>query len=233
MLQVEPYFPVSKVEAAMTMSPAVRKIALMTHVSASVGWIGALAVFLAHAIAGLGADDLQTVRALSIAMGLTAWLVILPLAIASLITGIVQAIGTTWGLLRHYWVLFKLLLTLVATGVLLLKLGPISELAASAREVAFSQGDLIDLRTSLMVHSAAGMLVLLVVAALAIFKPRGMTRYGLRTTNATSPDAATPRWVKRFGAAIIVLVVALVGMLLGGGHGPGAHLQSRPASGSP
>lgn len=217
----------------MTMSPAVRKIALMTHVSTSVGWIGALAVFLAHAIAGLGTDDLQTVRALSIAMGLTAWLVILPLSIASLITGIVQAAGTTWGLLRHYWVLFKLLLTLVATGVLLLKLGPISELAAAAREAAFSGGELVDLRASLMVHAAAGLLVLLVVAALAIFKPRGMTRYGLRTNGADAPNATTPRWVKRFGAAIIVLVLALVGMLLGGGHGPGAHLQTRPASGPP
>ncbi len=36
------------------------------------------------------------------------------------------------GLLRHYWVLFKLLLTSVATAVLFLKLGPISALAAAA-----------------------------------------------------------------------------------------------------
>jgi putative copper export protein len=215
------------------MSPVVRKFALMAHVIASGGWIGALAVFLAHAIAVLGTDDVPTLRALSIAMGLTAWFVILPLSVASLFTGIVQAAGTTWGLLRHYWVLFKLLLTLVATAVLLLKLAPISALAAAAREAAFSSGDLVDLRMSLMVHAAAGLLVLLTVAALGIFKPRGMTRYGLRMNGGDAPNAATPRWVKRFGVAMIVLMLALVGMLLGGGHGPGAHLQTRPASGPP
>jgi hypothetical protein len=37
-------------------------------------------------------------------MGLTAWLVIMPLSVATLVSGLVQALGTTWGLLRHYWV---------------------------------------------------------------------------------------------------------------------------------
>jgi hypothetical protein len=101
------------------------------------------------------------VRAFSIAMGLTAWFVILPLSTASLVTGIVQAVGTTWGLVRHYWVLFKLVLTVVATAVLLLKLGPISQLADAARETAFAATDLVGLRTSLLLHAAAGVLVLL------------------------------------------------------------------------
>jgi len=69
----------------MTMTPALRKLTLTTHVTASVGWLGALAVFLAHAIASLFSQDEQTVRAASLAMGLTAWFVILPLSLASLI----------------------------------------------------------------------------------------------------------------------------------------------------
>ena len=208
----------------MTMSPGLRKLVLTAHIGTSVGWLGALAVFFAHAVAGLGTEDLQTLRATAFAMGLTAWFVILPLSLASLITGIVQAIGSAWGLVRHYWVLFKLLLTVVATIVLLLKLGPISQLAvAAARDSALTGTDLIGLRTSLLVHALAGMLVLLVVLTLAVFKPAGLTRYGRRASGAQL-DAARPRWVKVFGVALIILTLVLVAMMLGGNHGPSAHL---------
>ena len=113
----------------MTTTPSTHKLMLTAHVTASVGWVGALAVFLVHALASLISQDAQMVRAASLAMGLTAWFVILPLSLASFATpGIVQALGTSWGFFRHYWILFKLLLTAVATIVLLLKLGSISSL---------------------------------------------------------------------------------------------------------
>lgn len=142
----------------MIMTPSLRKLTLTAHVTASVGWIGALAVFLAHALASLISQDEQMVRAASLAMGLTALFVILPLSLASLTTGLVQALGTSWGLFRHYWILFKLLLTAIATIVLLLKLEPISYLAEVATETTFSSADLIGLRTSLMVHAGGGLL---------------------------------------------------------------------------
>ena len=50
--------------------------------SASVGWLGALAVFLAHAVASVISKNEQMVRAASIAMGVTAWFVILSLSLA-------------------------------------------------------------------------------------------------------------------------------------------------------
>lgn len=114
---------------------------------------------------------------------------------------------------RHYWVLFKLLLTAVATIVLLLKLEPISYLAGAAAQATFSSADLIGLRTSLAAHAVGGLLVLLVVAGLAIYKPPGVIRLG----------AAKPRWVKVFGAALIILILLVAVMMLVGGHGPGAH----------
>lgn len=97
------------------MTPAFRKLALTVHIIASVGWVGAVAVFLAHAIASTSSQDALLVRAACLAMGLTAWFVILPLSLTSLVTGLVQALGTAWGLFRHYWVLAKLLLTGLAT----------------------------------------------------------------------------------------------------------------------
>ena len=162
------------------MTPRLRKLALTAHVVSSVGWLGAVAAFLALAVAGLTSQDAQTVRAAYLAMELTGWFVIVPLAFASLLTGLVQSLGTTWGLFRHYWVLAKLLITVLATIVLLLQMESISYLAGVAAEMTFSSVDLREARISLVAHAGGGLLVLLVPAALSVYKPRGMTRYGRR-----------------------------------------------------
>lgn len=115
---------------SVTMSPGIRKLALTVHVTTSAGWLGAVAAFLALAIAGLTSQDAQMVRAAYLAMALTTWFVIVPLSLAALLSGLVQSLGTTWDLFRHYWVLVKLLLTIIATAVLLLKTRPISYVRA-------------------------------------------------------------------------------------------------------
>ena len=148
----------------MTMTPRLRKFALTAHVTSSVGWLGAVAGFLALAVAGLTSQDAQMVRAAYLAMELTAWFVIVPLALASLLTGLVQSLGTTWGLFRHYWVLAKLLITVFATIVLLLQMKPIGYVAGVAAETTLSRADLRAARIELVVHAAAGLLVLLVPA---------------------------------------------------------------------
>lgn len=74
----------------------------------SVGALGAVAAFLALAVAGLGGNDAPVVRAAYLGMDLTARFVIVPLVLASLVTGLIQALITPWGLFRHYWVLAKL-----------------------------------------------------------------------------------------------------------------------------
>lgn len=164
----------------MTMTPGIRRLALTAHIVSSVGWIGALAGFLALAIAGLTTEDLQTVQAVYIAMDLTAWFAIVPLALASLLTGIVQALVTPWGLFRHYWVLFKLLIVVIATFMLVMKTGPISSMALAVAGTTFSSGDLLGLRFSILGHAVGGLVVLLWAATLGIYKPRGLTRYGRR-----------------------------------------------------
>ena len=119
-------------------------------------------------------------RGAYLAMDLIVRQVIVPLALASLLIGIVQALGTTWGLFRHYWVLVKLLVTAAAIGVLLLQLEPIGFLARAAAEATLSSGELRSARLSLVVHAGGGLIVLLVPTVLSIYKPRGMTPYGQR-----------------------------------------------------
>jgi hypothetical protein len=217
----------------VNLTPGLRKLLLTAHVTFSVGWLGALAVFFAHAVASLIGEDAQMVRAADLAMGLTAWFVILPLCIASLMTGLVQSMCTPWGLLRHYWILAKFLLTAFATIVLLLKLGPIKYLADVAAETASSGTDLTGLRISLMVHAVGGLLVLLGTTTLAVYKPRGMTRYGVRQQRKQSEPGlqpgvvsgnSTPRWVKVSWVIAAVLVLMMGIMMFGGDHGPGAHM---------
>jgi hypothetical protein len=163
------------------MTLRLRKLALTVHVASSVALLGAVAGFLALAITGLTSQDTEMVRAAYLAMELLAWFVIVPLTFASLLIGIAESLGTPWGLFRHYWVLAKLLLTVFVTVVLLLQMKLISTMARVAARTALSSSvDLHSARIQLVVHAAGGLLALLLLAALSVYKPRGLTRYGWR-----------------------------------------------------
>jgi len=163
------------------MSPGARKLALTTHVTASVGWLGAVAAFLALAVISLTSKDAQIVRAADIAMNLTGWFVIVPLSFASLLTGLVEALATKWGLFRHYWVLAKLLINVFANFVLLMYMPTLAYLADEASDARLSGGDLGGPRDpSPVLHSSAALILLLVATVLGVYKPRGMTKYGWR-----------------------------------------------------
>jgi hypothetical protein len=157
------------------MTPGLRKFALTVHVTSSIGLLGSIAAFLALAAAGLINPDALMVRASYLAMAMIARFVIVPLAFASLLTGLIQSLGTPWGLFRHYWVLVKLLLTVLATAVAL-----IDDAARLAGETTLSRGDLRAAGLQLVVHAAGGLLILLIATGLSVYKPPGVTRYGWR-----------------------------------------------------
>jgi hypothetical protein len=164
----------------MIMAPRLRKFALTAHVTASVGWFGAVAGFLALAVAGLASQNSQMVRAAYLAMELTGWFVIVPLSLASLPTGLVMSLGTEWGLFRHYWVVAKLLITVLATLLLLVHMQPVGHLARVVAETTLARGELAGLRVQLVADAGAALLALLVATVLSVYKPRGMTPYGRR-----------------------------------------------------
>lgn len=175
----------------MTMSPRVRALSLTAHVSASVGWLGSVAGGLVLAVAGITSNDPETVRAAYVGLELVAWFAIVPLACASLVTGLVQALGTAWGLFRHYWVLAKLSINLFATFVLLLYMQTLGHLAESATEATPSAEDVSKLQSpSPALHAGAALLLLVVATALAVIKPRGLTPYGWRKRHEPGRAAA-------------------------------------------
>lgn len=155
------------------MKPRARKLALVAHVGASVGWIGAIVASLVLGIAGL-AGDLSLTRAAYLALQVIGWYALVPCSVLSLLTGLIQSLGTHWGLLRHYWVVAKLLMNLFATAVLLLYMQTLDALASMT-----SRDEMVG-NPSPVVHAAGALALLVAALVLSVFKPRGLTRYGQR-----------------------------------------------------
>jgi hypothetical protein len=164
------------------MNPGLRKFALTLHITCSVGWIGAVMAFLALVIAAMTSQDIQILRAVWITLDLLGFLVIIPLAIVSLLSGLVMSLGTKWGLFQHYWVLFSFALTVLAILVLLGNMQSVKYLAGIVNDNMDSSN--VDmLRAGLqseLLHAGIGLIVLVVIQVLNVYKPRGLTSYGWR-----------------------------------------------------
>jgi hypothetical protein len=161
----------------MILTPPLRKLVLAAHITCSVGWIGAVVAYLVLGLSAVTSSDVQTVRAAWIAMELIGWFAIVPLALAALLTGLIISLGTAWGLFRHYWVLISLGLTVFSTVVLLLHMPTVSAIADMVRA---ADGAHVDGHGGDLFHPGVGLLVLLVITVLNIYKPRGVTPYGWR-----------------------------------------------------
>jgi hypothetical protein len=180
----------------MTMTPGLRKLALTAHIAVSVGWLGAVMAYLAVAIGCLASHDPRAVHFGYSTMELTGWFVIVPLSLAALLTGLVQALGTEWGLFRYYWILVKFALTLGAVTTLLLHMPTVGRESGVQGEV---------------IHAGGGLLVLLTTTALSVFKPWGRTDRGSTTSS-------------RWGLYVLIgttsgVLLLVAGHLIGGGHG--------------
>jgi hypothetical protein len=162
------------------MSPPVRQFALFIHLTCSVGWIGAVLAYLGLGVSAVSSESAATVRGAWIAMEVVGWYVLVPLAVGSWLTGLVMAIGTKWGLFRHWWVLLAFVLTTLAAAVLVTHMPDVSSVAESVRtagdaEVKGYGGDLF--------HAVLALGLLLSIQVLNLYKPPGMTRYGWRKSN--------------------------------------------------
>jgi uncharacterized membrane protein len=166
------------------MTPRLRKLVLTAHITFSVGWIGAVAAFLVLSIVGLTSRDAELVSGAYLAMNLICLFTIVPLSLAALATGLIQSLGTQWGLFRQYWVLVKLLLTILSISVLLMHqftaVKEAAKLVSGAAGGTLPRAELGRAGFVLVRASGLGILVLLLVTTLSVYKPWGLTRYGQR-----------------------------------------------------
>lgn len=169
------------------MTPNLRKFALAVHVAVSVGWIGAAAVYLVIAAAAMSSSEPQSWRLGWTVLELTGWYVLVPMAALALITGLVMALGTTWGLARHYWVLLSFFLTTIAAAILVKHMFDVSAIARVASAV---DADVTGLRLAFrgeLLHAGMGLLLLIGIEALNVYKPRGLTPFGLGPAGREEP----------------------------------------------
>jgi hypothetical protein len=215
----------------MPFTPALRKFTFTTHVTSSVGWLGAVLAFLALAVVGLTSENEATVRGAYLVMAPAAWFVLVPLAHASLLSGIAISLGTPWGLIRHYWVVLKLLITAFATVILLIYMGTFRQMAGVAADPIVDLG--LVRNPSPLVHAILAMVLLVIATVLGVYKPFGMTAYGGRKQAAERrqaagasdslgslqpiPSTATTPWLY-IAVVIGILALAFVLMHLAGGH---------------
>ena len=219
------------------MTPALRRFTFTTHITSSVGWIGAVLAFLALAIIGLTSPDEQTARGAYLAMAPAAWFVLVPLAHASLLSGLALSLGTTWGLFRHYWVVLKLLITVFATAILLIYMRTFKQMAGFAADPVVDLG--LVRNASPTLHAVLALILLVIATVLGVYKPFGMTPYGKRKygqrRQAFPPITSAPRaqgrevvaarppaWMYLFAIIVVGLLALFVILHLAGGV-PGHH----------
>lgn len=205
--------------SSMTMSPRLNRLMLTTHITVSVGWFGAIAVFVVLAVTGITSTNVQLARSSYLAMELSGWFVIVPFCIASLITGIIQALGTRWGLFKHYWIIVKLILTLFATVALLLHMKPIGELSHSASGNLNFTGALPDLKLQILANAGAAFLLLITIITISVFKPWGKTGFATQSSPGTIAQQVTANKslkIYLIVATVLLLVFVIIKHLLGG-----------------
>lgn len=201
----------------MAITPPVRKIALILHVASSVGWLGAVTGFFVMALVAAFSTDQQLTRAAYLAMYYVGWYSVVPLNLIALGTGIVQSVSTPWGLLRHYWVVTKFVLTLAGTALLLMHqiivLRYVGQVVAGG---AWPAGDTPHtVGVQLVWDSGLGLVLLSTLTALSVIKPWGMTRYGLRRWAARQdlpqkPAAGAPFTLKAF---VVLVILTMLGFM--------------------
>ena len=197
-------------------TPGFQRINLIAHVTTSMGWLGAVVSFVALSIVGLLSHQPQVVRSCYVAMNIVGAAVIVPLSLTALLTGIVQSTVTHWGLFRYYWVVTKLVLTVLATALLLLhQFTAVSEAARQAQLAAEGMQSVGALARQLVFDSSAAVVVLLVITVIAVLKPWGRIPESTNGRYGSSARISGGR-ITAIGIALFLLVFLLI-HLLGGG----------------
>jgi hypothetical protein len=152
----------------MRLAPRWRKAVLTVHVVTAVGWLGVDLVLLTFGVAGLTGADPEVVYP---AQSLIGRMLFAPLSVLVWLVGVVNAVGTPWGLLRHRWVLVKLLLTTAMLGLVLFLLLP------ALTEAGDLAGDLPRRdRITMVVAPSVSSTLLLFATVLSTYKPWGRVR---------------------------------------------------------
>jgi hypothetical protein len=164
------------------LSASARKLTLTIHIISAIGWIGVDFVLFVFAFTGLTSDDPSTIAICYQAIEMFAVVLLVPLGLLSLATGLLLGWGSKYGILRYHWVLWKLILNLVLTTLVVVLLRPgVNEAADLVTESPGTIPDQLEqARANLIFPPTVSITVLTFATVLAVYKPWGRTKYGRR-----------------------------------------------------
>jgi hypothetical protein len=156
--------------------PRLRRAVLTVHIVASVAWIGVDLCTLVLAVLGSASRSPTTQRAAFVVLAPLADILLIPLPLLALITGITIALGTPWKLFHHYWVTVSLILTTIAAAAVLFALRPRLLSAAHRARSALDPGAAVGpLRQQIIIASTIALVVLCTITTINVYKPWGRT----------------------------------------------------------
>jgi hypothetical protein len=150
------------------MRPRTRKGVLVAHIGAVGAWIGLDVMLGVLVFTPLLTADPAVAALCYQAMPLLFWPLLVS-GLASLVTGVVLGMGTHHGLVRHWWVLVKLVLNVVLSGPAMDDAARVGRLLAAGLPV---DGGLPNLVFPPIVSGAS----LVVATVLAVYRPWGRVR---------------------------------------------------------
>ncbi|MGP4001279.1 hypothetical protein [Streptomyces sp. 8N706] len=163
------------------LSRRMRKLVLAIHVVTSVGWVGLSLSMAVLAVMGFSTDDAAIAKGVYYAMYVFDDTSVTVFSLAAAITGILLSCGTKWGLLLHWWIVVKWVITLFMTIFAWFVIHPMvtiaTERTATAGGAPPNPGPVVDF----LLWSVPALFVLLTVAAVvSVYKPWGRTARGHR-----------------------------------------------------
>ncbi|WP_441246943.1 DUF2269 domain-containing protein [Kitasatospora sp. McL0602] len=166
--------------AGFRLSPTARKTAVIVHIVSSVAWLGLMLCLLTLGAAGLLTSSAETVRSAYRTMPLLGDALILPLSLLTLLTGLLLALGTPWGLFKYRWVAVKFWLTMAAAGASIFalpaRLHEAAQVAARHPTGTVADMHLGLIRYNLVIIPAIALSVYTAAVALSVLKPSGRPR---------------------------------------------------------
>ena len=170
----------SRQQAGWRLSPGQRKAMVAAHIVVSVGLLGLSTALFVLATAAALTSDLATTQAAYRSMAIFTRGIVQPVAIVTLVTGIILSLGTKWGLFQHTWIVVKLALTVATILNGMLNLGPAVQqaIALTANASVAAPPELGSAALVAMAVPGVNVLMLGAATAISVYKPWGAFRRG-------------------------------------------------------
>jgi hypothetical protein len=156
-----------------------RAVLLTAHIAVSVGWLGLDGALVALEATGLGTGNPGERAGIAAAMAAIVVWVVVPVVSASLLSGLVLALTTPWGLVRYWWVIGKCCIAAVLTATGLVLMLP------RLHQIIMGQAEPVGI--PLLIGRALALALLLAATGLSVVKPWGKTPHGRSATAPRQP----------------------------------------------